>query len=104
MTVFAQLMKALQMESISYFGIFQFRIQHLGMELARDRQKKLREVLKAARLAAGLRQVDLSSALSRPQSFVAKVESGERKLDFIEVLDLCAVIGLDPADLVRKLT
>ena len=54
-------------------------------------------------MAAGLRQVDLSSALSRPQSFIAKVESGERKLDFIEVLDLCAVMKLDPVDLVRKL-
>jgi hypothetical protein len=74
------------------------------MELARDRQKKLRELLKAARLAAGLRQVDVSSALSRPQSFVAKVESGERKLDFIEALDLCTVIGVDPVELTRKLT
>lgn len=74
------------------------------MELARNRQKRLRELLKAARLAAGLRQVDVSSALSRPQSFVAKVESGERRLDFIEVLDLCAVIGVDPIQLVQKLT
>ena len=55
-------------------------------------------------MAAGLRQVDLSSALSRPQSFVAKVGSGERKLDFIEVLDLCAVMRVDPIDLVRRLT
>jgi hypothetical protein len=74
------------------------------MELVRDRQRKLRELLKAARLAAGLRQVDLSSAVSRPQSFIAKVEQGERKLDFIEVLDLCAAMKLDPVDLVRKLT
>lgn len=73
------------------------------MELARDRQRKLRELLKAARLEAGLRQVDVASALSRPQSFVAKVESGERHLDFIEVLDLCVVIGVDPIQLVRML-
>jgi hypothetical protein len=74
------------------------------MELVRDRQRKLRELLKAARLDAGLRQVDLSLALAKPQSFVAKVESGERKLDFIEVLDFCTVMKLDPTELVRRLT
>lgn len=74
------------------------------MDLVRDRQKRLRELLRAARQAAGLRQVDLSSAMVRPQSFVAKFESGERRLDFIEVLDVCKLVGLDPVELVRKLT
>ena len=98
------LLDLLDLAKISHYGIFRLGIQDSRMELARNRQKRLRELLKAARLEAGLRQVDVSSALSRPQSFVAKVESGERQLDFIEVLDLCAVIGVDPIQLVRKLT
>lgn len=73
------------------------------MNLVRDRQKRLRELLRAARQAAGLRQVDLSSAMARPQSFVAKFESGERRLDFIEVLDVCQLVDLDPVELVRTL-
>ncbi len=63
----------------------------------------MRQRLKEARVAAGLRQVDVADALGRPQSYVAKIESGERKVDFVEVLDLCAVIGLDPTVLAQEL-
>lgn len=67
------------------------------------RRETLRSLLKDARLAVGLRQLDVAQALNKPQSYVAKVESGERKMDFIEVLDFCSVVGLDPLGLVRKL-
>jgi transcriptional regulator with XRE-family HTH domain len=73
------------------------------MDLLRDRRKQLRQRLKEARVAAGLRQLDVADALGRPQSYVAKIESGERKVDFVEVLDLCAVIGLDPTVLAQEL-
>ena len=74
------------------------------MRLVKDREKRLRERLKEARLAAGIRQLDLAESLGRPQSFVAKVENGERKLDFIEVLDVCHAIGLDPCALATELS
>jgi transcriptional regulator with XRE-family HTH domain len=73
------------------------------MRLVRDREKTLRERLKKARLASGLRQVDVAQQLAKPQSYIAKIESGERKLDFIEVLDICAAIGLDPCELTKEL-
>lgn len=73
------------------------------MRLVRDREKTLRERLKQARLAAGLRQLDVAQQLAKPQSYVAKIESGERRLDFIEVLDLCVTIGLDPCELTKEL-
>jgi transcriptional regulator with XRE-family HTH domain len=71
--------------------------------LIRDRERILRERLKQARLTASLRQVDLAQQLGKPQSYIAKIESGERKLDFIEVLDLCVAIGLDPTELTKEL-
>lgn len=74
------------------------------MQLVRDRQKRLRELLKKARLSAGLRQVDVAEILSKPQSYIAKIESGERKMDFIEVLDICTAVKLDPYDLIAKLS
>jgi transcriptional regulator with XRE-family HTH domain len=74
------------------------------MQLVRDREKKLRVLLKEARLERGLRQVDVAESLSRPQSYVAKVESGERTLDFIEVLDYCKAIQLDVTNLVACLS
>lgn len=74
------------------------------MRLVRDREKKLREILRKARLSAGLRQVDVAEHLGKPQSHIAKIENGERKTDFIEVLDICTAIGLDPCDLAKELS
>ena len=49
---------------------------------------------------ADLRQIDIASVLDKPQSYIAKVESGERKLDFVETLDYCAVLNLRLDDLI----
>jgi transcriptional regulator with XRE-family HTH domain len=74
------------------------------MQLVRDREKKLRELLKEAGLDRELRQVDVAESLGRPQSYVAKVESGERTLDFIEVLDYCKAVQLEATSLVKELS
>ena len=63
----------------------------------------LRQLLKAARVNAGLRQIDVANRLRVPQSYIAKVEQGERKISFIEVLDLCKALGVDPTELVSRL-
>lgn len=73
------------------------------MLLLKDRRNLLLKMLKEARLAAGLRQLDVAQALDRPQSYVAKIESGERKIDFIEVIDFCKVVGIDPVRLIKRL-
>ncbi len=41
--------------------------------------------LKQARQQAGLTQAEVAAALRRPQSFVSKCESGERRLDVVEL-------------------
>ncbi len=41
--------------------------------------------------------------VSKPQSFVAKYEGGERRLDVIELLDAAEAIGFDPIKLIRGL-
>lgn len=45
----------------------------------------LRKALLAARKAAGLTQQGLADRLGKPQSFVAKFEAGERRLDVVEL-------------------
>lgn len=45
----------------------------------------------AARKAAGLTQVKAAAALGRPQSFVSKCETGERRVDVVELLELAAL-------------
>ncbi len=56
-----------------------------------------------ARLAAGLTQVDLADRLHRPQSYVSKYESGERRLDVVEFLEVADGIGVHAGDIVTAL-
>ena len=48
-----------------------------------------RTLLVAAREKAGLTQVEVSTRMGRPQSFVAKYEGGERRLDVVEFVEVC---------------
>jgi len=41
--------------------------------------------LRAARVHAGLTQADVAERLKRPQSFISKCESGERRVDVVEL-------------------
>jgi transcriptional regulator with XRE-family HTH domain len=65
-------------------------------------KRRLRELLRDLREAAGLRQVDLAVRLKRPQSFVSKYESGEKTLDFLEVREVCQALDLLLIDFVRQ--
>ena len=55
------------------------------------------------RRAAGLTQAAVAARLERPQSFVAKIESGERRVDVVELVELALAVGFDPADFVNEL-
>lgn len=60
-------------------------------------------LLRRLREDAGLRQVDLAALLGRPQSFVSKVEAGERRLDIIELRTICRHLGTTLPSFVRRL-
>jgi transcriptional regulator with XRE-family HTH domain len=51
--------------------------------------------LKQARLDAGLTQTELADRLERPQSFVAKYENGERRVEVVEFVQIVRAIGCD---------
>ena len=55
----------------------------------------LREALIAARKTAGLTQAELATKLRCHQSFVARLESGQRRIDVVELVVLCRAIGVD---------
>ncbi len=57
---------------------------------------KLRERLIAARKKARLTQADVAERLGRPQSFVAKYEGGERRLDVVEFVEIARAVEGDP--------
>jgi transcriptional regulator with XRE-family HTH domain len=64
---------------------------------------RFRELLVQSRKDAGLTQVELAERLERHQSFVSKYETGERRLDLIEFLEVAQVLQLDVHDFIRKL-
>ncbi|HUS47321.1 MAG TPA: helix-turn-helix transcriptional regulator [Phycisphaerae bacterium] len=64
-------------------------------------QTKLQELLRRVRLEAGLRQQDLAKLLGVPQSFVSKYESGERRLDLVEIRQICRAMGMSLSRFVR---
>lgn len=65
--------------------------------------RALCDLLIAARTKAGLNQTQLAGLLEKPQSFVAKYEGGERRLDVVEFLTITKVLRADPHRMLRHL-
>ena len=63
---------------------------------------RLIELLVAARHEAGIPQQALARKLGRPQSFIAKYEGGERRIDVIEFIAIAQAIGADPLKLFKE--
>lgn len=64
----------------------------------------LRSLLIEARKNSGLTQNELANKLTRPQSYVAKYESGERRIDVIELLEILSVLNIQPELFIRQLS
>ncbi len=54
------------------------------------------------RKAADVTQAQLAARLDKPQSYVSKVERGERRLDVIEFCQLAEALGHDPAEMLEQ--
>jgi len=65
--------------------------------------ERLRSQLIQARHDAGLTQVALGRRLKRPQSYVSKYETGERRLDVAEFVEVASALKLDPVSILAGL-
>jgi transcriptional regulator with XRE-family HTH domain len=65
-------------------------------------QKRLQELLRTVREERGILQADLAVRLGKPQSFVSKVETGERRLDLPELEQVCEGIGISLEEFVKR--
>lgn len=65
--------------------------------------ERVLDALRAARLNSGMKQTDVARKLGRPQSFVSKIETGERRIDLIELAELCRLYRKDLIAFVRAL-
>jgi transcriptional regulator with XRE-family HTH domain len=68
-----------------------------------ERYKRVCRALIDARKNKKITQSYIAEQLGKPQSYVSKYESGERRLDVVEFLDVCSALGVGPAILLRKI-
>ena len=70
--------------------------------LSSSKQKIFLELLRQVRDEAGLRQIDVADRLDQPQSFVSKYESGERRLDLLELELVCEACNSNLSEFVKR--
>jgi len=64
---------------------------------------KLVRMLIDKREAAGITQTELASKLGEYQSFVARLESGQRRIDVVEFVELSRVLKFDAPSFIEEL-
>ena len=71
--------------------------------LGSPRHEALRAFLVECRNKAGLRQVDLAKRLRRTQSYVTYVETGQKHVAFVELMEWAEAIGFDPEEAITEI-
>jgi len=71
--------------------------------MQRNMYESLQKALVEARQSKGLTQTEIAMRLGKPQSFVSKYESGERRLDVVEFLGVCQALSVKPSSILNKI-
>jgi transcriptional regulator with XRE-family HTH domain len=71
--------------------------------LGTKQHKELIARLIAKREEAGMTQTELAAALGEYQSFIARLESGQRRVDVIELIELSRILRFDPARFIGEI-
>lgn len=69
-----------------------------------DRYRSLIARLIDARKALGLSQDEVGTRLNRHQQFVSRYETGERRLDVVEFVDVARALGCDLAEMIDSVS
>ena len=73
----------------------------MAKTIHRNEYRALLKLLKEHRVRAGITQTQVSTALERSQSFMSDIERGVRRLDLVELRDICAVLKLGLKEFVQ---
>lgn len=65
-----------------------------------ENYRKLIGKLIVIRKTANLTQAQIAQKLQKPQSYIAKIENFERKLDILEFVQLCQILGVRPSEVI----
>lgn len=66
------------------------------------RKTRLAALLRQARQDANLTQLQLAEKIGQTQSYISKYESGEQRLDLIELEAVCGAVGISLSDFVER--
>ena len=75
----------------------------MSKELGSTLHEELRELLKERRFRAKLKQSELAEKLGWSQQTVSKIESGQKRVTVVELVELSRALEFDPAALVRRI-
>lgn len=64
--------------------------------------ERLLKALRQARKSAGLTQLDVAARLGSYASYVSKCESGERRIDVVELAEFCRLYGIKLRELLKS--
>jgi transcriptional regulator with XRE-family HTH domain len=73
-----------------------------GKTIFSAKHKRLVAEIKRQRKVAHLRQVELARRLGVTHVWVSRLESGERRVDVVEFMQIAQAIGFDPFEVLRK--
>ena len=79
-----------------------FGLEHMTKSLHTEAYAEFLDVLISTRRDKGLTQQVVADRLRKPQSYVAKIEGGERRLDIVEFAALANALGVDPKELFAR--
>ena len=68
----------------------------------REEYLVLLRLLKQCRVEAGLSQMQFAQALERPQSFASDIERGLRRLDLVQLRDICIALNIGLVEFVQR--
>ena len=84
------------------YTILGFTFEFVKKTLNKKEYEILLQQLYRLRSGSGLRQSELADKLQVPQSFISKIESGERRIDLIELREICIALGSNLKEFINE--
>ncbi len=84
------------------YAILGYIFEFVKKTLNKKEYKILLQQLYRLRSGTGLRQSDLADKLKTPQSFISKIESGERRIDLIELREICTALDSNLIEFINE--
>ena len=89
--------------SILYISQYVHITYWMKKKIYMARRNRMTDLLREVRLETGLTQVDLAARIEKDQAYVSRYESGQRRLDVLEVREICQAIGITLEEFVKRL-